>query len=115
MSLSWIALSTAQQDELLQYQMAPGWRLLQQSSLPSCYSTGLLPKLDSGLLISSPISTGGVILVINNYRVDFKTRLIDQQPFAVIVYTTGVGSMGCFANHGDWRNRSAAPPADFLE
>jgi hypothetical protein len=110
---SWISLTTQQQDELLSYQIAPGWRVLQQASLPSCYSTRLIPKLDSGLLIVSPVSTGQVMLVINNYRVDLRTRKIDQQPFGVVVYTTGIGSVACFVHHGDWANRSIEPPEDF--
>lgn len=55
----------------------------------------------------------GVYLVINNYRVDFNTKSIDQQPFAVVSHSTGMGSVGCFVNHGNWEGRSFAPPPDF--
>lgn len=65
------------------------------------------------MLIASPTSTGGIYLVFNNYRIDYKTGMIDQQPFAIIPHTTGMASMGCFVNHGDWEGRSFAPPADF--
>jgi hypothetical protein len=50
-------------------------------------------------------------MVFNNYRVDFRAQMVNQEPFAIIYHTTGVGSVGMFVHHGDWPELSFLPPA----
>ena len=95
-----VPLSVEAQDELSQYSMSPGFRVVSAASLPHALPLGFREKVDSAVLITQPTSTGGLYLVFNNYRVDIKPRVIDREPFAVIQSTTGVGSLGVFVHHG---------------
>ena len=41
--------------------------------------------------------------------------MLDHEPFAVSVLSSGASTGGMFVHHGDWEGRSVAPPAGFWD
>ena len=113
--LSWINLSSGQQDELDRLVRAPGWRVVTGSELPSVFPDRFRAKIDSALIIAAPTSTGGTYLAFSANRVDLKARALDIEPFGVIVHSTGPGPSGVFIHHGTWENRTQYPPDAFWQ
>ena len=66
-------------------------------------------------MIVAPTSTGGTYLVTSTLRVDTKDQAIDQEPFGLIVHSTGASPMGMFLHHGDWEGRTEYPPQRFRD
>ncbi len=112
---SWVSLTTSQQDEIAKYASCPGWQILSQDSIPSVFPEGFRQKLDSAVVIGAPTSSGGTYVVFNAKRVDEKARMIDDEPFAVIVNSTGPDVSGMFLHHGDWETRTQPGPTEFWE
>ena len=112
---SWFSLTTTQQRELEAYARMPGWRILSKESLPTVFPPTFRRKLDSGVLIAGPTSSGGTYLVCNALRVDARARAIDQEPFAVIVHTAGASTAAMFLHHGTGPRRTQPPPPGFWE
>ena len=110
---SWINLSSGQRDELDQLVLAPGWRLVTQSELPSVFPERFRAKIGSALIIAAPTSTGGTYLAFSAKRVDLKAQALDIEPFGVIVHSTGSGPSGVFIHHGTWEDRTQYPPDAF--
>ena len=110
---SWVSLSSTQRDELHRFAQLPGWRLVSSESIPTIFPSAFRSKLDSGVMIAAPTSSGGTYLVFNARRVDFKDRAIDQEPFAVIVHSSGPDPSGMFLHHGDWEGRTETPYSSF--
>lgn len=113
MKETWINLSTEQLDELNQYGLEPGWRVLHQSELPGVFPDRLRGKIDSALAVTAPTSSGGTFLVFSALRVDSRDRAVDMQPLGLIVHSTGVSSSGVFIDHGNWPGRTEPAPAEF--
>jgi hypothetical protein len=111
--VNWILLDADQQAGLTGLSKSPGWRIVPPKELASVLPSGLVPKLDSIMVIAEPTSTGGVYLMLNTFRVDGEE--IDQQPFGVIVSSSGASSSGVWVNHGRWEDRTVDLPEDFLD
>lgn len=112
---NFIALSPEQQKELAELASTPGWRVVSRDSLPSVFSDSFRSKLDSAVLMVSGTVHGTTTLVCNAARVDIAARAIDEEPFAVVVYPSGVSNGGMFLHHGDWPGRTASAPPEFWE
>ncbi len=112
MLINFEPLSEKAQNELSEYAIVPGFRVVSAASIPSALPQRFREKIDSAVLIAEPTSTGALYLVFNNYRVDEKARAVDQEPFAVVMHTTGIGSVGMYVHHGDWPGRTFSPPPE---
>ncbi len=113
--VSWINLSTKQQDELGLPIRSPGWRLLPGRELPSVFPDTFRKKIDSALLISAQTSTGGMYLAFSANRVDGRDQAIDIEPFGMILHSTGPNPSGVFIHHGTWEGRTEYPSPAFWE
>jgi hypothetical protein len=111
--VNWVLLNAEQQEGLTRLSKSPGWRIVPTKELTPVLPPRLVPKLDSVMVIAEPTSTGGVYLMLNTFRVDGEE--IDQQPFGVIVSSTGASSSGVWVNHGRWEERTVDLPDDFLD
>jgi hypothetical protein len=112
---SWIRLTPSQQQELDSIVKTPGWTIIARESMPSIFPPPFRDKIDSAVLIAAPTSTGGTYLAFNAIRVDYKDRALDQEPFAVIVHSTGADSEGMFLHHGNWAGRTVHPSTTFWD
>ena len=112
---SWINLTPAQQREIDQHSIKSGWKILPRETLPSFFSSDFREKLDSAMMIAAPTSTGGTYLVYNALRVDIKDSAIDQEPFSIIVHSSGPSPSGMFIHHGNWEGRTYNPPKVFWD
>lgn len=110
-----ISLTSTQQRELEGFARVPGWRILSKESLPTVFPLAFRRKLDSGVVIAGPTSSGGTYLVCNALRADARARAIDHEPFAVIVHSTGASTSAMFIHHGDWLQRTQPAPPGFWE
>lgn len=99
---SWLTLTTTQCKEIESENMKSGWKRLSQENLPSVLPSEFRNKIDSAVMIAAPTSTGGTYLVYNNLRVDQKASALDQDPFALIVHSTGPSPNGVLIHHGKW-------------
>jgi hypothetical protein len=113
MDESWRTLTPEQQAELEAFMPARGWRIVASRELPSVFPASFRSRIDSALVIATPTSTGGTYLITNALRVDFKDRALDQEPFGLIVHSSGADSSGVFLHHGAWSGRTVYPPASF--
>ena len=111
--LNWLLLDADQQAGLTSLSKSPGWRIVPPREVAPVLPSGLVPKLDSVMVIPEPTSTGGVYLILNTFRVDGEE--MDQQPFGVIVSSTGASSSGVWVNHGQWDERTVDLPDDFVD
>jgi hypothetical protein len=112
---SWIRLTPSQQRELDSIVPTPGRRLVPKENIPSVFPVSFREKMDSAVMISAPTSTGGTFLVFNAIRLDAKAMAFDQEPFAIIVHTTGSDSEGLFLHHGSWEGRTEHPSTAFWD
>lgn len=110
---SWISITTTQQDELAAFVPMSGWCLVPKAGIPTLFPAPFRQKFDSALAIAAPTSSGGTYLVFNALRVEPRSREIDQEPFAIIVHSTGPAVSGMFLHHGNWPDRTRRPPAAF--
>lgn len=110
---SWIEIEPRQQAELGLCAASSGFHIISQDELPSVFPDRLRQKIDSALMATIPTSSGGMCLLISALRVDQKDRALDNEPFGLIVHSTGVSVGGVFIHHGDWEGRTQAAPADF--
>jgi hypothetical protein len=110
---SYISLRPDQQAEIVELATTEGWRIVSRDSLPSVFPDSFRAKLDSAVLIVSGSVSGTTTLVCNASRVDTRAHAIDQEPFAVVVYPSGVSSGGMFVHHGDWPDRTSPAPDGF--
>ena len=83
-----------------------GYVWLSSSEIPSAISASLRSKMTSALLIWEHTSSGCLYLVCNGTRLDEKDNALDQEPFGVVVHSSGANPSGIFIHHGDWRNRT---------
>jgi hypothetical protein len=78
------------------------------SELPAYFSSGLLPKIDSVVLVHS----GSLFMVLFN-RVH--RQEIDQQPFAFIFPSGSPALSGGFLDHGNWSGRTMEMTREFAQ
>jgi len=111
MSLTYtkFTLSAAYQQKVEELADGDGWNLLPASALDGILPAAYLSKVDSVVKVSVPTSSGGTCVMFNNLRVDARTRLIDQDPFAFFKNSTGVTQHGVLLHHGSWAERSWNP------
>ena len=96
----WRPLSDEQRTEVEDLMPPKGsYRIWSQSQIPSIFSPSFREKMDSALAIATETSTGGTYLVAVASRVDFKDRAIDQEPFGIIVHSTGAGASRVFLHN----------------
>ncbi len=110
---SWLTLSDSQRAEMEKYRMPDGWRVVSQASLPTVLFEGFRNQVDTAVLIAQRTSTGGAWLVFNARRVDARAGAIDQEPFAIIVHSTGANASGMLLHHVNWPGRTSPVPTDF--
>jgi hypothetical protein len=113
---SCFTFTTTQINEFESEDMRSGWRLIPKESLPSVLPPEFRKKIDSAVMIAAPTSTGGTYLVYNNLRVEQKARAVDQEPFALIVHSTGPSPNGVLIHHGKWEERTITDiPKEFWD
>jgi hypothetical protein len=109
----WVRIKAEQQAELTQLANCPGWTILPTARLTDVLPPTLVPKVDSVMVVAERTSTGGTYLMLNALRIDGQE--IDQQPFGLIVSSTGASSSGVWIDHGGWPERTSDPPIGFWE
>lgn len=107
--------TSEQQAEFGRLAQTPGWRIVSQSELPKVFPEVFRAEIDSALIIAAPTPTGGTYLVMSAVRVDLKAQALDQEPFGLIVHSTGAGSSGTFLHHGSWEGRTTQAPPQFWD
>jgi hypothetical protein len=110
---NWIRINIDQQAELTRLANCPGWTILPTSQLSGVLPPTLIPKVDSVMVVAERTSTGGTYLMLNALRID--GAKVDQQPFGLIVSSSGASSSGVWVNHGRWSGRTSDPPTGFWE
>ena len=110
MKLSVLSLTSSQQAEFEELSrnlgMESGYRWLSSSELPSTIPPTLRPKLSSALLMWERTSSDCTQIVCNGIRLEPKDNALDQEPFGVVVYSSGASTGGVFIHHGGWKGRT---------
>jgi hypothetical protein len=65
-------------------------------------------KLPSALMMWERTDSGCTAIVCNGIRLDRRANALDQEPFGVVVYSSGASTGGVFVHHGAWANRTVA-------
>jgi len=104
------SISTSGQDPAAWEHLCPpgGYAVVNPNALPPFFSSGLLAKVDSVVLVNS-----GTLFMVDFLRVDRKE--IDQQPFAFIFPSGSPPLSGGFLDHGNWSGRTVAATPAFLQ
>jgi len=89
-----------------------GYIKLTQNKLPSVIPESLRRKMPLSILMFEKTTNGRTYIVSNGIRHDEKANNLDQEPFGVVVYTTGSSPVGVFIHHGTWRRRTIPIPQD---
>lgn len=105
-------VSPEQRERLYRLVPQAGWSILSSTELSGVLPDLYVAKIDSVIGVSSPTSSGGTCLMLNNLRVDTGTTLIDQDPLGMFVGSTGVSSTAVLVHHGDWDDRSWEASSD---
>lgn len=119
MRLSALSLTSSQQAEFEDLASglgtASGYRWLSSTELPTAVPESLRRKLTSALLMWERTSSGMTQIVCNGVRFDQKAHALDQEPFGVVVHTSGASTGGVFIHHGDWAGRSLPVTSEVRE
>ena len=83
-----------------------GFEWLSSSEIPSAIPKSLREKMHSALMMWEHTNSSALHLVFNGIRIDEKNNSLDQEPFGIVVNSTGVNPIGIFIHHGDWNNRT---------
>ncbi len=83
-----------------------GYRRLSKQNVPNFIAEGLREKLYAAMLMGQKTSDGTLCLVVNCIRLDLNDNAIDQNPFGIILYTSGASTQGVYIQHGNWHERS---------
>ena len=83
-----------------------GYKWLSPAEYPTAIPASLREKFPSALLMWERTSSGCTQIVCNGIRLDAKANALDQEPFGVVVYSSGVSTGGVFIHHGSWDNRT---------
>ena len=110
MKVTTLSLSSSQLEEFeqiaKQYTSTSGFKWLSSSEIPTAIPKSLRNKLKSAMLMWERTSSSSVFLVFNNMRFDQKDNSLDQQPFGIVVNSSGASTYGIFIDHGNWQNRT---------
>jgi hypothetical protein len=71
-----------------------GYAWLSSSEIPSAIPASLRSKMISALLMWERTSSGCMYLVCNGIRLDEKDNALDQEPFGVVVHSSGASPTG---------------------
>ncbi len=94
-------------DEIAQEcKLESGYKYLASSEIPSAIPESLRLKMVSALLMWERTTSGCVYLVCNGIRLDKKANALDQEPFGIVVRSTGPSTSGFFIHHGTWLHRT---------
>ncbi len=63
----------------------------------------------------APTSSGGTYAVLNYDRVDRPAWSLDQDPFGLIVDSTGARPEALLVHHGEWHQRTIQPSTSFWD
>lgn len=83
-----------------------GYRWLETAEIPTVIPEALRRKFTSALLMWERTSTGGTYLICNGIRLDQRANALDQEPFGVVVHTSGPSPSGVLIHHGGWTDRT---------
>ncbi len=81
--------------------------------LNSVLPEALTRKYDSVLIAGSATPDGKVYFMANGNRIDVRGSAVDQMPFGLVFIGNMASGSACLIQHGNWENRSIAPPEDF--
>ena len=87
-------------------ELESGYKWLSSSEIPSAIPVSLRSKMTSALLMWERTSSGSVYLVCNGIRRDEKDNALDQEPFGIVVHSSGASRSGTFIHHGAWDDRT---------
>ncbi len=83
-----------------------GYRRVSKNEIPNIIPETLRKKLYGAMIMGQQTTDGKVCLVVNCIRPDWNDNAIDQNPFGIIVYTSGASTQGVYIQHGNWHERS---------
>ena len=110
MKIAPLSLTSTQQSEFedlsVSLKTASGYKWLASSEIPTAVPDSLRRKLTSALLMWERTGSGVTQIVCNGIRLDDKANALDQEPFGVAVYSSGVSTGGLFLHHGNWTGRT---------
>ena len=116
MDFSTFGISSSQQDEFERIAQGvdaqSGFVWLSTGELPSAIPEELRPKLVSAMLMWEKTDSGPIYLVFNGIRLDPKANALDQEPFGLVVSSSGASTDAVFIHHGNWGNRSVPITSD---
>jgi hypothetical protein len=119
MKFNTLSLSSSQLEEFeqiaKQINSTSGFKWLSSSEIPTAIPESLRDKLKSAMLMWERTSSSSVFLVFNNMRFDQKDNSLDQQPFGIIVNSSGASTYGIFIDHGNWPNRTTPITPEVLK
>lgn len=103
-------VSEAQRDALDRLSIGREWTVLDSGVLAPLLPTGYVSKIDGVVALGVPTSSGGECVLLNALRVDFRTKLVDQEPLALFRNSTALTTRAVVEYHGQWDNRSWQAP-----
>lgn len=110
MDFSTYSISSNQREELEKLVkdclLESGYKWLSSSEIPSAIPLSLREKMPSALLMWEHTTSGCMYLVCNGIRLDERANAFDQEPFGIVIHSTGASTSGIFIHHGNWNNRS---------
>ena len=110
MEYSTLSISSTQREEFeklaKERELESGYKWLSTTELPSAIPVSLRSKLTSALLMWDRTSSGSVYLLCNGIRLDSKVNQLDQEPFGILVHSSGASHSGTFIHHGAWDGRT---------
>lgn len=119
MKFSTFSISSSQVEEFEQiaknYNSSSGYKWFSSSQIPSAIPEALRNKLPSAMLMWERNSSSSAFLVFNNIRLDQKDNSLDQEPFGIVVNSSGASTYGIFIHHGDWHNRTTPITPEVLK
>ena len=89
------------------------YRVVHPGQLPAPLPTALTQQCNSSVLAASGTTSGGIIYVVNLYRVDKMD--VDQDPFAIIFDSGNTATSGCLLHHSSHLGRTQQPPQEFWD
>jgi hypothetical protein len=110
MKTSVLSLTSTQKSEFEKlaniFPYGSGYIKLPHEKLPTAIPKSLRKKMPIAVLMFEKTTDAHTYIVCNGIRHDKKANALDQEPFGVVVYSTGSSPSGVFIHHGKWARRS---------
>jgi hypothetical protein len=110
MKISTYSISSSQGAEFEELskkcKLEAGYKWLSSTEIPSAIPDSLRSKMQSALLMWERTTSGSIYLVCNGIRLDKPFNELDQEPFGIVVNSSGASTYGLFIHHGNWNNRT---------